>query len=95
MDRRDPSYGEDVHTRFTCSGPSQRKKQPYVSVPRGGRLDYVCCVTGGANPCPRGGVAYIECARTPGNLHYKWLNVHKVRVLLVTAVLNTLNAHED
>ena len=41
------------------------------------------------------GVAYIECARTPAHLHYKELNVYKVRELLVTAVLNTLNAHED
>ena len=43
----------------------------------------------------RRGVAYIECARTPANLRYKELNVHKVRELLVTAALNTLNAHED
>ena len=44
---------------------------------------------------PEEGVAYIECARTPAHLHYKGLNVHKVRALQVTAVLNTLNAHED
>ena len=25
MERQDPSYGEDVHTRFTSSGPSRRK----------------------------------------------------------------------
>ena len=29
------------------------------------------CVTRGANPCPRGGVAYIECARTPAILCYR------------------------
>ena len=44
---------------------------------------------------PEEGVAYIECARTPASLHYKELNVHKVRGLLVMAALNTLNAHED
>ena len=35
------------------------------------------CVTGGANPCPRGGVAYIECARTPANPRYKGFKVHQ------------------
>ena len=56
----------------------------------------MCVVLQGVRtPVPEEGVAYIECARTPANLHYKGLNVHKVRALLVTAVLNTINAHED
>ena len=43
----------------------------------------------------RRGVAYIECARTPAPLRYTGFNVHKGGALLVTAVLSTLNAHED
>ena len=45
------------------------------------------CVTGGANPCPRGGVAYIECARTPAPLRYTGFNVHKEGALQVTSVV--------
>ena len=57
---------------------------------------FMCVVLQGCEPLSqRRGVAYIECARTPANLHYEGLNVHKVRKLLVTAVLNTLNAHDD
>ena len=60
-------------------------------------VDWFMCVVlqGVRTLVPEEGVAYIECARTPTNLHYEGLNVHKVRALLVTAVLNTLNAHED
>ena len=36
---------------------------------------------------PEGGVAYIECARTPAHLHYKGLNVHKVRGITGNASL--------
>ena len=64
-------------------------------MPGGGRLDYAYGITGVRTLVPEEGVAYIECARTPANLHYKGLNVHKVRALLVTTVLNTLNVHED
>ena len=60
-------------------------------------VDWIMCVElqGVQTLVSEEGVAYIECARTPAHLHYKELNVHKVRALLVTAVLNTLNAHED
>ena len=37
----------------------------------------------------RRGVAYIECARTPANPHYKGFNVHKGGTLLVTPIINT------
>ena len=33
------------------------------------------------------GVAYIECAMTPANPHYKGFNVHQDRVLLVMLVV--------
>ena len=35
----------------------------------------------------RRGAAYIECARTPALLHYKGLNVHKVRGVTGNATL--------
>ena len=44
---------------------------------------------------PEEGVAYIECARTPARLHYKGLNVHKVRALLVTPALSVVNDLKD
>ena len=43
----------------------------------------------------RRGVAYIECARTPALLHYKGLNVHKVRALLITSALSAINDLKD
>ena len=60
-------------------------------------VDWIMCVVlqGGRTLVPEEGVAYIECARTPVHVHYKGLNVHKGRALLVMTVLNTLNAHED
>ena len=59
-------------------------------------MDYMCDVTGGANPCARGGgVAYIECARTPAVLNYKGLNVHKVGALLVTPALSVIYNLKD
>ena len=48
---------------------------------------YACDVIGGANPYARGGVAYIECARTPTILHYVGFNVHKEGALQVTSVI--------
>ena len=58
-------------------------------------VDWIICVVlqGVRTLVLEEGVSYIECTRTPANLHYKGLNVHKVRALLVTVVLNTLNAH--
>ena len=44
---------------------------------------------------PEEGVAYIEYARTPIALHYKGLNVHKVRALLVTPALSDVNDLKD
>lgn len=41
------------------------------------------------------GVAYIEYARTPIALHYKGLDVHKVRELLVTPALSAVNDLKD
>ena len=41
------------------------------------------------------GVAYIECHRTPANLHYKGLNVHKVGALLITPSLSAINDLKD
>ena len=38
------------------------------------------------------GVAYIECARTPGSPRYKEFKVHKEMALLVTVALNALMA---
>ena len=60
-------------------------------------VDWIMCVIlqGVQTLVPEEGVAYIECARTPAHLHYKELNVHKVRALLVTPAFSTLNAHED
>ena len=55
----------------------------------------MCDVTGGANSCLRGGVAYIECARTPATLHYKGLNVHKVGALLIMLVISVINDLKD
>ena len=43
----------------------------------------------------RRGVAYIECARAPAILHYKGLNVHKVRALLITPALSVVNDLKD
>ena len=40
-------------------------------------------------------MAYIEYARTPIALHYKGLNVHKVRALLVTPALSDVNDLKD
>ena len=49
-------------------------------MPGGSRLDYMCVVLQGVRTLVlEEGVAYIECARTPAILHYKGLNVHKVR----------------
>ena len=44
-------------------------------------VDWFMCVVlqGVRTLVPEEGVAYIECARTPAHLHYKGLNVHKVR----------------
>ena len=56
---------------------------------------YVCGVTGGANPCARGGVAYIECAKTLAILHYKGFNVHKDRALLITPPISVINDLKD
>ena len=53
------------------------------------------CVTGGANPCARGGVAYIECARTPAIPHYKEFNVHKDGALLITPAISAINDLKD
>ena len=55
----------------------------------------VCVFTGVQTLVHVEGVAYIECARTPASPHYKGLNVHKVRALLVMPAFSTLNAHED
>ena len=43
----------------------------------------------------RRGVAYIEYARTPAVLHYKGLNVHEVRALLITPALSAINNLKD
>ena len=53
------------------------------------RVDWIICVcvTGGVNPCPRRGVAYIECARTPAPLFYTRFNAHKGGALLVTSAV--------
>ena len=40
-------------------------------------------------------MSYIEYARTPIALHYKGLNVHKVRALLVTPALSVVNDLKD
>ena len=45
--------------------------------------------------CQRRGVAYIEFARTLSVLHYKGLNVHKVRALLITPALSVVNDLKD
>ena len=45
--------------------------------------------------CQRRGVAYIEYARTLTALHYKGLNVHKVRALLVMLALSAVNDLKD
>ena len=45
--------------------------------------------------CQRREVAYLECARTPAVLHYKGLNVHKVRALLVMLALSAVNDLKD
>ena len=44
-------------------------------------VDWFMCVVlqGVPTLVPEEGAAYIECARTPARLHYKGLNVHKVR----------------
>ena len=44
---------------------------------------------------PEERVAYIEYARTPTTLHYKGLNVHKVRALLVMPALSVVNDLKD
>ena len=65
-------------------------------MPIGGRLDYMCVMfTGVRTLVPEEGVAYIEYARTPIALHYKGLNVHKVRALLVTPALSVVNDLKD
>ena len=56
---------------------------------------YACGVTGGANPCAGGGVAYIECARTPAIPHYKGFNVHKEGALLIVLALSAINDLKD
>ena len=60
-------------------------------------VDWIMCVIlqGVRTLVPEEGVAYIECARTPANLHYKGLNVHKVGALLVTPALSVVNAYKD
>ena len=60
-------------------------------------VDWIMCVVlqGVRTLVLEEGVAYIEFARTSPTLPYKGLNVHKVRTLQVTAILNVLNAHED
>ena len=44
-------------------------------------VEWIMCVVfqGVRTLVPKEGAAYIECARTPTVLHYKGLNVHKVR----------------
>ena len=44
-------------------------------------VDWIMCVVlqGVRTLVPEEGAAYIECARAPAVLHYKGLNVHKVR----------------
>ena len=96
MERQDLSYGEDVHTRFYEFRPfSEEVTALRLGARRRSIGLCVLCYRGCEPLSQRRGVAYIVCARTPAHLHYKELNVHKVRALLVTAVLNTLHAHED
>ena len=65
-------------------------------MPGGGRLDYVCVILQGVRTLvPEEGVAYIECTRTPAILHYKGLNVHKARALLLTLVISAINDIKD
>lgn len=41
------------------------------------------CVTGGANPCARGGGGLYRVCQHPSNPRYKEFNVHKDRALLI------------
>ena len=61
----------------------------------GGRLDYVCDITGGANPCARGGGGLYRVRQVTAILHYKGLNIHKVGALQVTPALSVVNDLKD
>ena len=78
MRRQDPSYGEVVHTSLRVPALRGGSNSPTSRCPEAvDWITYVCVFIEGVNPCASGGgVAYIECARTPANPRYKGFKVH-------------------
>ena len=67
MERKDLSYGKDVHTRFYLLRPFSEEVTALRLGARRRSIElYACRVTGGANPCSRGGGGLYIVRQDPG-----------------------------